>query len=96
MIENIRLFEPARLRGFVTAALLLLGSFGITLNADFNAWVDVAINVLAAGLPVVQAELTRRKVTPTVRAEELAELALAAEYPLEDFEVVDPNRATDL
>ena len=68
--DYIRAMEPARLRAVWAAIIGVAVALGITISADTDRAVQAAIALLAAIIPLVQGEATRRKVTPVAKVDE--------------------------
>ena len=82
-LQRVRELEPARLRAAWAATIGVAVVLGITISAETDRAVQAGIAFVAALIPLLQGEATRRKVTPTSKlaAEEAAREWLAEPIP---------------
>ena len=56
--------ESARLRGAITAVFALLFAAGVVRSSEVPAWADAVLLLVVTVAPLLQAESTRKVVTP--------------------------------
>ena len=70
-LDRLNKFEPARLRAFWAALILLLATVGVTVSADVDGKVTAVIGMIAVILPWIQGESTRNAVYSPATVEKI-------------------------